>query len=195
MLTMTREPDMPADSLLEDFHALDAGTPEGFRAELIDGEIVVTPPPDGNHRRIIGRIVKQVIRESGKEMDFDGHRGLIVSSRGLAVSGHVIPDITFAPAEMDLFRDAPSWMRPTGVVMVVEVTSSQARADREAKRHAYAAAQIPLYLLVDRRAQRVSLFSGPVRDEYQTLSAVPFGGSIELPEPLCFKLETTDFTG
>jgi Uma2 family endonuclease len=78
--------------------------------------------------------------------------------------------------------------------MVVEVTSSQARADREAKRRAYAAAQIPLYLLVDRQAQRVSLFSGPARDEYGTLSAVLFGGSIELPDPLCFKLETAGFT-
>jgi hypothetical protein len=38
------------------------------------------------------------------------------------------------------------------------------------------------------------LFSGPASDDYDTLSAVPFGGSVDLPEPLDFKLDTTDFT-
>lgn len=45
MTVMVHEPlsHGDADVLLEGFLALD--TPEGFRAELIDGEIVVSPPP------------------------------------------------------------------------------------------------------------------------------------------------------
>ena len=42
MTAMTREPEAP-DTLLRDFLSLDI--PEGYRAQLIDGEIVVTPPP------------------------------------------------------------------------------------------------------------------------------------------------------
>src|SRR5262249_8459576 len=44
---MAYEPYSPEDVLLEGFLALQ--TPEGFRAELIDGEIIVSPPPGGHH--------------------------------------------------------------------------------------------------------------------------------------------------
>jgi Putative restriction endonuclease len=94
-------------------------------------------------------------------MDFSANKGLIVP----AVTGQnmVIPDLTFAPADLDLFLDAPSWMRPSGVAMVVEVTSSLPDHDRNAKRRAYAAARIPLYLLVGRDDKTVTLFSRPAR--------------------------------
>ncbi|GHH82357.1 hypothetical protein GCM10018781_67090 [Kitasatospora indigofera] len=48
------------DDLLDAFPGLD--TPEGFEAELVEGEIVVTPPPDGDHETAIGRIVRQIAR-------------------------------------------------------------------------------------------------------------------------------------
>ncbi|WP_344589499.1 hypothetical protein [Actinomadura vinacea] len=45
---MALEPKTQEEILLEGF--LDLRTPEGFRAELIDGEIVVTPPPAATMR-------------------------------------------------------------------------------------------------------------------------------------------------
>ncbi|MFE2911840.1 PDDEXK family nuclease [Kitasatospora indigofera] len=41
---------------------LDLDTSEGFKAELVEGEIVVTSPPDGDHETAIGRIVRQTAR-------------------------------------------------------------------------------------------------------------------------------------
>jgi Uma2 family endonuclease len=192
-MLMTREPDAQFDALLEDFLALDARTPEGYRAELIDGEIVVTPPPDGDHEDAIGQIVKQVLRNGAVEMDFAATKGLLVPTDGRDDSGHVIPDITFARSELRLFLGAPPWMRPTGVTMVVEVTSSRTSKDREAKRHGYAAARIPLYLLVDREAQRVTLFSEPVRDDYSASRVAAFGDRLHLPAPFGFELSTSAF--
>jgi len=189
MIVMTRESDAEMDFTLQDFLSFD--TPEGYRAELIDGEIVVTPPPNGNHQRCIMRIVEQVLAGSGTQMDFSGQKGLIVPA--VEGEGRVIPDMTFAPAKLDLFLDAPTWMPASGVAMVVEVTSSSPDHDRNAKRRAYAAAGIPLYLLIDRQRREVALFGEPVRDEYTSSSAIRIGGRIKLPDPFSFTLETAGF--
>ncbi|MGH3248724.1 MAG: Uma2 family endonuclease [Trebonia sp.] len=192
MLMMNPESDiMKARFLLEDFLSVD--TPKGYRVELINGEIVVTPPPSGNHDRAIWRIVSQIVRNSDVEMDFSGTRGLIVPSGGIADAERVIPDGTFAPTRLDLFREAGSWMPASDVAMVLEVTSSRPGLDREDKRRAYAGADIPLYLLVDREERRVILFSAPVRDDYSRTSGVSFGEKLELPKPFGFTLDTVPF--
>ncbi|CAL9442003.1 hypothetical protein GCM10010266_03710 [Streptomyces griseomycini] len=80
-----------------------------------------------------------------------------------------------------------------GVAMVVEVTSSKPQADREAKRRCYARGGIPLYLLVDREASSITLFSDPEKDEYREQCTRPFGKPITLPAPFGFNLDTADF--
>ncbi|WP_199819050.1 Uma2 family endonuclease [Streptomyces sp. FxanaA7] len=191
MTAMAHEPPSQEDVLLEGFLALD--TPEGFRAELIEGEIVVTPPPDGEHEKYISRIVRQVIKRSGTDMDFSGNKGLILRSGEACPKNHMVPDATFAPLELDLFGSAGPWMPCDGVAMVVEVTSTKPKADREAKRRCYARSGIPFYLLADRDASQVTLFSSPEKSDYRERRTVPFGKPLSLPEPFAFDLETSDF--
>ncbi|MGV9451054.1 Uma2 family endonuclease [Streptomyces sp. NPDC003635] len=191
MTAVAHEPLTQADVLLEGFLALD--TPEGFRAELIEGEIVVTPPPDGDHEDYIGLIVEQVILHSGTRMQFAGTKGLILRSGSGGPKDRLIPDGTFAPRERRLYRGADSWMPCDGVAMVLEVTSTKPRADREAKRRCYARGGIPLYLLVDREASSITLFSDPEKDDYREHCTRPLGKPLTLPEPFAFDLETTDF--
>ncbi|MEU5270586.1 Uma2 family endonuclease [Streptomyces hygroscopicus] len=185
---LTRDHD---DVLLEGFLALE--TPEGFRAELIEGEIVVTPPPDGDHEDHISLIAEQVFTRSETRMQFSGNKGLKVARGGLRVRNHVIPDGTFAPRELRLFRGAESWMPCDGVAMVAEVTSTKPDRDRTAKRHCYARGGIPLYLLVDREKSDVTLFGDPEGADYRQHVTVPFGKQLDLPAPFSFALETTDF--
>ncbi|MBG0855682.1 Uma2 family endonuclease [Streptomyces spinoverrucosus] len=191
MTAMAHEPLTQEQVLLEGFLALD--TPEGFRAELFEAEIVVTPPPDGDHEKYISRIVRQVIKPSKTDMDFSGNKGLRLKSAGAWPMDHVIPDVTFAPVEVDLFGGAHSWMPCDGVAMVLEVTSTKPQADREAKRRCYARGGIPLYLLADRDASQVTLFSEPEKGDYRQHCTRPFGKPIALPEPFAFDLETADF--
>ena len=190
MTAMAHEP-ITQELLLDWFLALD--TPEGFRAELIEGEIVVTPPPDGDHEDYISLIVTQVIRQSRTDMQFSGNKGLKLKSADACPQDHVIPDGTFAPAELRLYRGAEPWMPCEGVAMVLEVTSSKPKADREVKRRCYARGGIPLYLLVDRSTSSVTLFSDPERDDYRQLCTLAFGKPLSLPDPFAFELDTTDF--
>lgn len=195
MTAMVHEPLSHGDDdvVLEGFLALD--TPEGFRAELIDGEIVVTPPPLGDHERCIGKIIRQVIRYSATELECSGNKGLKVPGIDGHPDNHVIPDITVVSVESDPFRGAASWMpaENDAIVMVVEVTSSRPIRDRKAKRTGYARAGIAFYLLVDREEEAVTLFSGPDGKDYRHTDQVPFGKSLPLPGPFEIELDTSGF--
>ncbi|MEU0581764.1 Uma2 family endonuclease [Streptomyces griseoincarnatus] len=191
MTADAREPLAHPDVMLEGFLALHP--PEGFRAELIDGEIVVTPPPDGDHEDALARVVTQVIRRSRTDMDFSGNKGLKLKSGGACPKNHVIPDGTFAPTELRLYRGADPWMPCDGVAMVVELTSTKPQADREAKRRCYARGGVPLYLLVDRETSSITLFGDPEGDEYREHRTRPLGKPLALPDPFAFDLDTADF--
>ncbi|WP_268219725.1 Uma2 family endonuclease [Streptomyces sp. EMB24] len=191
MTAEARDPLAHPDVMLEGFLALHP--PEGFRAELIDGEIVLTPPPDGDHEDALARIVTQVIRRSRTDMDFSGNKGLKLKGGGACPKNHVIPDGTFAPTELRLYRGADPWMPCDGVAMVVEVTSTKPQADREAKRRCYALGGIPLYLLVDRETSSITLFGDPEGDEYRERRTRPLGKPLTLPGPFASDLDTADF--
>ncbi|GAA2275769.1 hypothetical protein GCM10010145_38470 [Streptomyces ruber] len=105
----------------------------------------------------------------------------------------MIPDGTFAPRKLRLYRGSDPWMPCEGVAMVVEVTSTRPQADRDAKRRCYAHGRIPLYLLVDREYSSITLFSDPERGDYRQHRTLPFGKPVALPEPFAFELDTADF--
>lgn len=190
MLVMTDKIPAQEEILLKDFLALETG--ESFRAELISGEVVVSPAPIGMHEHVIAEIMDQMYEKSKVRMHGSGHKGLCLPGPDGFPDDHVIPDLVLAPKSQRLFRGAESWMPPEGIAMVVEVTSSRPDLDRRVKRRTYARAGIPLYLLVDRDKGMVSLFSDPHGEQYTELPR-PFGESVPLPEPFGFDLDTSEF--
>jgi len=60
------------------------------------------------------------------------------------------------------------------------------------KRHCYGKAGIPLYLLVDRDARTVTLFSEPSieAEDYRADVRVAFGRGLDLPKPFGFTFKT-----
>ncbi|UNO41129.1 Uma2 family endonuclease [Streptomyces sp. MST-110588] len=192
MTAVAHAPMPTSEKILLDYF-LDLELPEGFRAELIEGEIVVAPAPDGEHEDCLSTLIRQVLRKSATDMDVSGNKGIKLRTGARPAKDHVIPDATFAPRELRLFRQAPRWMRSEGVAMVVEVTSTRPEGDRIWKRHSYARAGTPLYLLVDRDEDTATLFAEPSGDDYAVLHSALFGKPVPLPAPFSFDLDTSDF--
>ncbi len=168
------------ESLLQAFLGLD--TPLGSKAEFIEGEIVVTPPPDGEHETAFSLLNRQFMRKAEAEFDLSGNKGLITPK------GRFIPDGTLSP--VGHFEHADSWASAEGVLLVFEITSINPHKDREPKRRGYAAAGIPCYLLIDRGEGMITLFTEPDGEDYITQTKVEFGKAIDLPAPFSFALDT-----
>jgi len=177
-------PDAPDDVLVA-FHDIDGRLPEAFRAQVVDDEIVVTYMPDGEHEDIIADVTAQIARGARQRMHCSGHRGLVVPR------GRYIPDCTVAPAGH--FRGQGSWAPADGVAMVIEVTSLGGDRDRLQKKLGYAAAGVPLYLLIDRAARETTLYARPDDGTYHAQIREPFGKGLDLPEPFSFTLDTAEF--
>jgi Uma2 family endonuclease len=185
-----REARMAAASLLEDtFERVSATVPEGWRVELIEGEIHVMPPANSEHEEIISELTGQV-RDHRKDLTRFTNIGLKIP--GASMSGKVIPDVVIAPKRSYPFE--AEYYDPSPVVLVAEVTSrSTGDRDRGAKLRGYARAGIPAYLLIDRAAGIVTLYTQPRGERYAIKAEVEISQVITLPEPLGFDLDTSEF--
>ncbi|MEU9110877.1 Uma2 family endonuclease [Streptomyces sp. NPDC048483] len=159
---------------------------EGARLEFIDGKVRSKPMPDGDHGLIIEWLMR-VCMQSRPE--------LWLYDQGLKVEpyrkGRARPDGSLAPTGS--FGGQGEWADPDPVLLAVEVTSHDSdteRRDRVEKPRAYAETGIPLYLLIDRQACQVSVYSEPDGARYENVHTVPFGKTLHLPDPVDITLET-----
>ncbi|WP_308294781.1 Uma2 family endonuclease [Streptomyces sp. JJ66] len=192
-----REPSAAAEerhAAVEDaFEALSAAAPEGWRVELVEGEIHVVPPANGDHEEVVSELSGQV-RDHRKDLGRYTNLGLRLpgTAAGGQVPGKVIPDLVLAPKGS--FSGSGEYHDPDPVLLVAEVTSASTGGnDRMKKLRAYARAGIPHYLLIDREAGRVTLYSDPRSEHYARSSSADISAKISLPDPLGFDLDTGQF--
>lgn len=162
--------------------------PEGHRAEVIEGNIVVSPSPSGRHGMIYSTLHAQLHRLLPAHLAVT----TMVTLQMPATSERYMPDILVI--EMAAL-DSDEWLFSADQAkLVVEIVSpSNARHDRVVKLRGYAASGVPVYLLVDPLERSVTLFFQPVGDSYQQVHRVPFGEGIALPEPYQGKIDTAEF--
>ncbi|MDB1088030.1 Uma2 family endonuclease [Streptomyces sp. ACA25] len=192
-----REPDTATDAqamaaMVEyAFEELSAAAPEGWRVELIEGDIHVVPPANGEHETIVSHLVRQAVRRSrdGALLTFTG---IGLRLPGSSPVGKAVPDLVIAPEGS--FSSPEEYHDPAPVVLVGEVTSpSTGDNDRGKKLRGYARAGVPCYLLVDRKAGTVTVYGEPAEGRYGREDSVQFSGKIALPDPLGFELDTSAF--
>ncbi|MGI5422184.1 Uma2 family endonuclease [Actinomadura luteofluorescens] len=128
------------------------------------------PPDDGRHEAIVVAVDDWLRDVHGLRL----HRNLTLISQG----GEYVPDGIAAPKGAFAGREWHS--KPDGVAMVLEMTSKDRRdhkgaeRDRGPKRRGYAAADIPLYLLIDRLDGKATIFSSRAALTTPTSSRSPW---------------------
>lgn len=150
---------------------------DGWRYELVDGSLIVSPPPVTNHQRtvvrltsVIGGLVPQgfePVHEVALEID---------------VSNTLVPDLVVARSDAFGRRS----FTPADLLLAVEVLSpSNARNDLVLKREVYASVGIPNYWILDGRSEPritvLSLDAGGRR--YDVVHEIGPGQSVTLTQP------------
>ncbi|MBR8642930.1 Uma2 family endonuclease [Streptomyces tuirus] len=168
-------------------------TDDAVRLEFINGRIGVKKVADGDHNTIVTWLMRRCM-QTRPDLDLYQGQGLRVEKYR---DGRARPDAVLVPEEH--FAGHGEWADPTGVLLVLEVTSYDSdtdRRDRQEKPVAYGAAGIPYYLLVDRDACAVKLYSDPNPGVgYGNCRTAPFGATLLLPEPLGIELDTEKLKG
>lgn len=121
-----------------------AGLPDaGFRYEIVDGSLLVSPPPGVPHAVALSRLVRLLQDAAPPDLL------VLPASAGVRCGRSVyIPDLVVADAAAA--AAAEELLEPDSVRLVVEILSPSNRTtDLVTKRADYATAGIPHYWLVD----------------------------------------------
>ncbi|GAB2899133.1 Uma2 family endonuclease [Streptomyces deserti] len=147
--------------------------PEGFKTEIVEGGIYVTPQRD-THWDIILDIVEQLRTKyprkrvkSGVRIDYPGR-----------LNGFASDVVALAEGAQ---KDEKGHWRPEDVEFVAEVISKDtAKNDYGPKKNAYAAAGVPVYLIVDPYTGTWHLRTLPKDGAYRGELSLDFGEEIDL---------------
>ncbi|MEU6868690.1 Uma2 family endonuclease [Streptomyces sp. NPDC046876] len=160
-------------------------TPDGFKAELIRGKIIVSPWSKLRYYRPM-RALREQLGANAPE----GHVADIApflfrfpqAERGYG------PDLFVA--DESAFEADGRHADATALSLVAEFTSVSTKdADWQEKLEVYGQV-VPVYLVVDMQESEITCFSDPSGHGYRSRRTVSFGKPLEVPEPFGFELDT-----
>ncbi|MFF5534206.1 Uma2 family endonuclease [Streptomyces cinerochromogenes] len=169
------------------FESLERTTPEGYKVEIVEGAIFMSPQRD-THWEIILDVVEQLRTKfprkrvkSDVRIDYPGHLNGFCSDVTLIAEG----------AE----KTPGGLWRCGDVEFVAEVISKgTAHNDYSPKRTAYATAEVPVYLIADPYQGRCLVHTDPKDGDYAVSTRVDFGTDIDLTGTVVdLVLKTDDF--
>ncbi|MDT0322858.1 Uma2 family endonuclease [Streptomyces millisiae] len=182
-IQMADTDDMSSDEL---FELLERAIPEGLKAEIVGGGIFVSPQRN-THWFITMKLITALIKRFGEDVlatsdvrvDFPGDRNAFC------------PDVVKFSA--DAAEDERGRFRYKDVEFVAEVISrGTAQNDYGKKREAYAAAGVPVYLIVDPYTRKCLVLTEPEGDRYREEVTVKFGDPVDLSGTIVDMVIPTD---
>ena len=146
------------------------------RTELIKGEIYLMPPIGPGHAGGVSRLERSFHRRVADRAEIRGQNPI-----HLPDDTEPEPDVVLARPRADSY--ATVHPRAEDLLLVVEVSDTTLRYDREVKLRLYAAAGIPEVWLMDLPRDRIEVHRDPSPDGYRAIAIVPWEGVVT---PLAF---------
>jgi Uma2 family endonuclease len=145
---------------------------EDDRVELLDGEIVKMPPPPGpDHNACTGILNRLLVLGVGS-------RAVVLPGPTLRLSKRSAPEPDFVLLRTDPRNYRDSYAEPGDVLLLVEISDSSLRRDREIKLPLYAAAGIPEYWIVDVQNEAVEVCKDPAGSSFASVRQYRRGESV-----------------
>lgn len=160
--------------------------PSGWKIEASGNQITITVAPSVIHQRNL-----QIVREQ-----FDAHRPAeLMPSENTDLASPAVgklrnPDLTYIP--IAVVESGGNEVPAELAAIAVEIVSpSNPENDLVGKVRDYPLMRIPLYLLIDPREGRITLYSEPSGGVYHRQWNGKFGDTVPVPEPFSFDLATS----
>ena len=124
---------------------------DGYRYEIFDGSLVVTPPPPFPHARATANLRDRLYDQAPRHLRIIEGAGLYPNDRN-----YFIPDLMVIPDEV--LASGALGAQPQETLLVVEVLSpSNPSNDLVFKRELYAHHRVPEYWILDRRNRSLTV--------------------------------------
>jgi Uma2 family endonuclease len=164
----------------------------GYRVEIIGGNLLVTPSPDGAHARALTTLMLPFVAAGLHDSETEVLQGI-----GLWLpiepEDYAIPDLSIVDADFEDHHVENNAYDPVCFRLVLEVTSRNWKNDLKTKVAAYARAGVPVYVIVDRKHQRLHVLTDPNGDDYANHRPHARGEVVTLPDSIGAKV-TLDVT-
>jgi Uma2 family endonuclease len=148
-------------TVVEYYQMADAGIlNEDDRVELIKGEIIQMPPIGVGHASVVNRLNHLFLHAFGDAVTVTVQNPLRISGRS-----EPVPDLLLLKPRSDFYGERHPM--PEDVLLLVEVSDTTLRYDRDEKLPLYAKASVPEVWIVDLKADLVHTYSRPLGDTYR----------------------------
>jgi hypothetical protein len=187
------EPVMTQQDPIDLLIAIEEASQTPIRPEYVEGMAIVPPAPNDNHSDGTGELFFQ-FRVAGHRLVGMGNGYRAARKDGTTMS-LLIPDFYVRrrkPSELDesYLKAHRGWYPIDMIALVGEVTSTNHETDTGPKLRTYAAAGVPVYVLINRNAKTAHCYTDPVlpgddptEAYYDSEIKVDLGDPLPLPAP------------
>ncbi|OWA09047.1 hypothetical protein B9W62_14820 [Streptomyces sp. CS113] len=155
----------------------------GYRVEIIRGQLLISPLRDAHHGCTLTTLTIKLAK-AGLHDDIVNVLQGVGLWLPLEAEDYAVPDLSVVDADIEQHHVRNNTYAPSSFRLVLEVTSENWKYDLETKVAAYAEAKVPIYLIVNRRHNRLHVLTDPTGADYSTHRVHSPGETVTLPDSL-----------